>query len=117
MIQKSLFVIVFYYVCCSQAIASQDAPSLEKRLISSHSMPTSVIKLNNERALENNFETFLNLGDRHPMLSEVKHRLYPLGYLKQDRSAKNTFSKVLFSAFSQFQKHHGLNPDEIIGIK
>ncbi|MBU2968528.1 L,D-transpeptidase family protein [Pseudoalteromonas sp. C2R02] len=148
MIQNSLFVIVFYYLCCSQVIASQDAPSLEKRLISSHSMPTSVIKLNNERALENNFEkiinkvnvervnqriyflkrlaklkvwpyikfeTFLNLGDRHPMISEVKHRLYLLGYLKQDRSAKNTFSKVLFNALSQFQKHHGLNPDGIIG--
>ena len=148
MIQNSLFVIVFYYLCCSQVIASQDAPSLEKRLISSQSMPTSVIKLNNERALENNFEkiinkvnvervnqriyflkrlaklkvwpyikfeTFLNLGDRHPMISEVKHRLYLLGYLKQDRSAKNTFSKVLFNALSQFQKHHGLNPDGIIG--
>lgn len=148
MIQNSLFVIVFYYLCCSQVIASQDAPSLEKRLISSHSMPTSVIKLNNERALENNFEkiinkvnvervnqriyflkrlaklkvwpyikfeTFLNLGDRHPMISEVKHRLYLLGYLKQDRSVKNTFSKVLFNALSQFQKHHGLNPDGIIG--
>ena len=37
------------------------------------------------------------------MLSEVKHRLYLLGYLKQDRSAKNPFSKVLFNALSQFQ--------------
>ena len=139
---------MFYYLCCSQVIASQDAPSLEKRLISNHSMPTRVMRLNNDRDLDNDiekiinkvnvervnqriyflkrlaklkvwpnlkFETFLSLGDRHPMLSEVKHRLYLLGYLKQDRSEKNIFSEALFKAIILFQKRHGLNQDGIIG--
>ena len=147
MIQKCLYVIMFYYLCCSQVIASQDAPSLEKRLISNHSMPARVMRLNNDRDLGNDiekiinkvnvervnqriyflkrlaklkvwpnlkFETFLSLGDRHSMLSEVKHRLYLLGYLKQDRSEKNIFSEALFKAVSLFQKRHGLNQDGII---
>ncbi|SFD38800.1 L,D-transpeptidase family protein [Pseudoalteromonas denitrificans] len=61
------------------------------------------------------FDGFLKQGDKHKMLGEIKHRLYLLGYFKPKRIQKNEFSKALASALSLFQKHHGLNPDGIIG--
>jgi len=148
MIRNGLLIIILYYLCCSQAIASKNFSSLDKRLISSHSTPSSVHKLNHESLMDDDiekiinkvnvervnqrvyflkrlakfkpwqylkFETFLKLGDKHAILSEIKHRLYLLGYLKQDRTPKNVFSKTLFSALNSFQKHHGLNPDGVIG--
>jgi len=150
MIRNCLLIIIWYYLCGNHVIASQDAPSIEKRLISSHSMPDRVMRLKNKNLLGNDiekiinkvnvdrvnqrvyflkrlaklkhwpyikFESFLKLNDMHPMLSELKHRLYLLGYLKHDKSPKNIFSTNLLHALESFQKKHGLTPDGVIGPK
>lgn len=53
--------------------------------------------------------------ESHPMIKDIRHRLFLLGDLKTTSRIGNLYDAELTAAVSSFQQRHGLNVDGIIG--
>ena len=56
----------------------------------------------------------LHPGVQSPVVQEISHRLFSEGYLSEETNS-TLYDKTLEKALKQYQDHHGLKPDGVIG--